>query len=83
MDDTDTEERVSLAIDWDRALANFGDEEEMVLMMIGKFEELSFNSALEQLHIAIIKSDFDQMKRCAYDIKSTSAYSNLFVYTIS
>ena len=83
MVDTDKEdrvERVRRAIDWNQCVDNFAGDEEMVMTLMGNFEELTFNDAMERLCKAVIESDYEQMRHSAYRIKADLAYSCFFVF---
>mmetsp|Transcript_51819 Transcript_51819/g.59520 ORF Transcript_51819/g.59520 Transcript_51819/m.59520 type:complete len:171 (+) Transcript_51819:58-570(+) len=71
---TDREEKIKAAINWEQGVEQFGEDEEMFEMMIGKFEPMSFNEGLKKLHDQAVSKDWTEFRRTAHTLKGASAY---------
>lgn len=70
----DKDEKVRDAIDWEQGVEQFGGDEEMFTMMVGKFEELTFNQGLKKLHDSVLAKDWKDVRSQAHTLKGASAY---------
>ncbi len=59
-------------INWKKGLAHYGGDEDMFRLMIERFEELSFNSSMDNLYKNVLILDYPNILLDARSIKGVS-----------
>ena len=68
-----TNPTISDAIDWQKGVEQFGDDEEMFKNMVGKFETLTFNECLQKMYDGMANRDWKAVRHEAHTLKGASA----------
>ncbi len=74
----DKQERIKNSMNWKLGVDNFGEDEEMFIGMVGRFESLTMNEGLKKMYESALQKDWKEFRHQAHTLKGSSAYNFTF-----